>query len=189
MNHLAMFFYLFFGIVQQVFIPGFPKELLLLQAGAAFGLVGGTLLNWVAMITGAQLAYETTYYLSSHASRHIDRFTKLLTPKWHRKLLEQGNKGLFFIRLLPTAPNDVLSFTAGLLELPRKGFFIVSVLTAFPYALLFAYLAVQTLNAYQFELLCINMILFAGGLLIILGRFVWSKLSVAMDVKNTELLK
>jgi uncharacterized membrane protein YdjX (TVP38/TMEM64 family) len=46
------------GLIAQVLVPGFPKEPLLIIAGSYYGLVAGTLINWIGMILGAQLAYE-----------------------------------------------------------------------------------------------------------------------------------
>ncbi|OLS22137.1 MAG: hypothetical protein HeimC2_30620 [Candidatus Heimdallarchaeota archaeon LC_2] len=128
------------GLIVQVFLPGFPKETLLLQSGADFGFYLGTTINWIGMVLGAQIGYEVV-------RRSVEtggKFSNLLTNYKNLKLVKyvetEGNRGLFFIRLVPYAPNDVLSLAAGALLLPRKGFFIVSMVTAIPYALFFAYL-------------------------------------------------
>ncbi len=132
--------YIISFIVLQTFIPGFPKEVLLLQAGASFGWLAGGLINWFAMVLGAQVAYELIRYLSVRSERVIESLRKFEHNPHVVKVREKGNYGLLITRLIPYAPNDVLSIMSGFLQLPRRGYLIVSVVTALPYALVFAYL-------------------------------------------------
>jgi len=128
------------GLIAQVLVPGFPKEPLLIIAGSYYGLVLGTLINWLGMILGAQLAYE------------LARKGKMLWTKkdsssirtLHKGSEKYGLKFLFFLRLFPFSPNDVLSYGGGFIGLERKGYFKVSVVTALPYALLFAWLGEES---------------------------------------------
>jgi len=128
------------GLVLQVFIPGFPKETLLLQAGISYSVIGGTIINWLGMVLAAQVGYEVVL----HSIQVGGRFSKLLETYQDsdslQYLQQRGNYGLFFIRLVPYAPNDVLSLLSGGLMLPRRGFILVSMITALPYAFVFAYL-------------------------------------------------
>jgi uncharacterized membrane protein YdjX (TVP38/TMEM64 family) len=155
--HLYTNFALIFGgVILQVFLPGFPKELLLIQSGIVFGFLLGGLLNWLSMIIGAQIGYEVV-------RRSIEKggkFHTLLIRYQHSRmryqhsrmiktLNDKGNLGLFLIRLLPNAPNDLLSLIAGALILPRKGFFLVSVVTTLPYAFLFAYIGSISSNYFD----------------------------------------
>ena len=126
-------------LVGQVFLPGFPKELILIQAGAEFGVVLGSIINWIGMVIGAQVGYETVRRSVETGGRFSDilvRYPELPSMKY---LEAKGNTGLFMLRLIPNSPNDVLSLVSGGLFLPRKGFFLVSVVTAIPYAIVFAY--------------------------------------------------
>ncbi|MHA2027799.1 MAG: TVP38/TMEM64 family protein [Candidatus Kariarchaeaceae archaeon] len=148
--HLYTNFALIFGgVILQVFLPGFPKELLLIQSGIVFGFLLGGLLNWLSMIIGAQIGYEVV-------RRSIEKggkFHTLLIRYQHSRMIktlnDKGNLGLFLIRLLPNAPNDLLSLIAGALILPRKGFFLVSVVTTLPYAFLFAYIGSISSNYFD----------------------------------------
>ena len=131
---------LIIGLVAQVLVPGFPKEPLLIIAGSYYGLFLGTLINWVGMVLGAQLAYE------------LARKGKLLWTKEDSSSIrtlsrgagKYGLKFLFFLRIFPFSPNDVLSYGSGIIGLERKGYFKVSIISAFPYALLFAWLGEES---------------------------------------------
>ena len=163
-------------LVFQVFIPGFPKETLLLSAGLNFGLFWGTVINWVGMILAAQLGYETVLY----SIRVGGRFSTLLEEYQESKLViylqDKGNLGLFLLRLVPYAPNDVLSLLSGALLLPRKGFFAVSVITALPYALIFAYLgAISSEFVSQDTLWLINAFLFVVTILVIGINYLYNR--------------
>jgi uncharacterized membrane protein YdjX (TVP38/TMEM64 family) len=128
------------GLIVQVFLPGFPKETLLFQSGANYGLVTGSIINWIGMVVGAQVGYELVRKSIETSGQISQKMEQYQSSKMVKYVEERGNKGLFVVRLIPIAPNDVLSLIGGVLLLPRKGFFLVSVITAIPYAILFAYL-------------------------------------------------
>lgn len=92
------------------------------------------------MVIGAQVAYEVVRRSVETGGRFSTLLKEYQDSKPVKYIEERGNRGLFGIRLIPNAPNDVLSLVAGALFLPRRGFFIVSIFTAIPYAILFAYL-------------------------------------------------
>ncbi len=131
---------LFWGLVLQVFIPGFPKETLLLLSGSSFGIVGGAVINWLGMVVGAQVAYEVVYRSVRLGGRFAGVLDRYEQNRWILFLQQYGLRGLFALRLVPTAPNDILSMVSGGIFLPRLGFFLVSVVTAIPYAIFFSYL-------------------------------------------------
>ncbi len=168
MNLFLSFALIFGGIIFQVFIPGFPKEFLLIQAGLVFGFFLGGLINWFAMIIAAQVGYEVVRRSIERGSNFNNLLIQYQNSKIIHKLNEKGNFGLFTIRLLPFAPNDVLSLISGALLLPRKGYFLVSVITALPYAFFFAYLGSIGSNYYnKTKLIQINFLLILVSFLII----------------------
>lgn len=165
---LSYFILIFFGLIIQVFIPGFPKELLLIQAGIVFGLFFGTLINWIGMILAAQFGYEISRYSILTGGRFSTRINEYSNSALIKKLEQKGNYGLFWLRLIPYSPNDVLSLLSGLLILPRKGFIIVSIITALPFAIFFAYLG--SLGAKYInltDLYKINILLLISSIIII----------------------
>ncbi|MCY3412577.1 MAG: VTT domain-containing protein [Candidatus Heimdallarchaeota archaeon] len=127
-------------LIIQAFIPGFPKETLLLQAGIIFGTLLGGILNWLGMVFAAQFAYEVVRRSVEQGGRYSSLISRYEQADFLIKLQKSGNIGLFVLRLLPFSPNDVLSLISGALKLPRRGFVLVSLITAIPYAFLFAYI-------------------------------------------------
>ena len=132
--------YLLISLILQIFIPGFPKEVLMLQAGISYGWFIGGIINWVGMVIGAQVAYETMAFLESRGSKHVMYLQKFEENYYVKRLRKDGNYALFVFRLVPYAPNDLLSLASGFIRLPRRGFFLTSVITAVPYAFVFSYL-------------------------------------------------
>lgn len=126
-------------LILQVFLPGFPKELLLVQAGSNYGFILGSLINWLGMILGAQLAYEFAGLYRSLFGRlyslNSDKVIQL-----NEYLQNKGAWGLFYMRLIPFSPNDILSFLSGFIRINRWQYILVSLFTAIPYAMVFAYL-------------------------------------------------
>ncbi|MHA2275984.1 MAG: VTT domain-containing protein [Candidatus Kariarchaeaceae archaeon] len=136
-----------------MFIPGFPKETLLIQSGLVFGFIWGGIINWFAMVVGAQIGYEVVRRSIETGGKFHLLLSRYQNSKFIRKLDEKGNFGLFLIRLTPNAPNDLLSLSAGALLLPRKGFFIISVVSFLPYAFLFSYIGSIGSNFFDNSLL------------------------------------
>lgn len=132
--------YLISFIIVQTFIPGFPKEILLIQAGSSFGIIGGGIINWIGMVIGAQIAYEIIRFATERSEKVIEQMKKLENHKYVVRIRVGGNPALFVIRLIPYAPNDVLSMMSGFFKLPRIGYMLISIVTAVPYAFVFAYL-------------------------------------------------
>lgn len=139
-NYVLEFILILGALIAQVFVPGFPKETLLLQAGIQFGVVLGTFLNWLGMVLAAQLAYEVVRKSIATGGKYSRLLEQYRESKFLKHLERRGNYGLLLIRLIPYAPNDVLSLLSGALCLPRRGFILVSLITAIPFAILFAYL-------------------------------------------------
>jgi len=132
--------YLLGFIIAQTFIPGFPKEILLIQSGSSFGIIRGGVINWIGMVVGAQIAYEIIRFATERSEKVLEQMKKFEDHKYVVRIREGGNPALFVIRLIPYAPNDVLSMMSGFLKLPRLGYMLTSIVTALPYAFVFAYL-------------------------------------------------
>ena len=128
------------GLIAQVLVPGFPKEPLLIIAGSYYGLIVGTMINWVGMILGAQLAYE----LARKGKMLWTNEESSSIVTLHKGAEKYGLKFLFFLRIFPFSPNDVLSYGSGFIDLERKGYFKISLVTALPYAILFAWLGEES---------------------------------------------
>lgn len=176
------------GLIVQVFLPGFPKETLLLQSGADFGFYFGSLINWIGMVFGAQVGYEVV----RKSVETGGKFSNLLNDYKNLKLVKyvenEGNKGLFFIRLIPYAPNDVLSLIAGALFLPRKGFLLVSMVTAIPYALFFGYLGNRGKDFVDTQtLFIVNFIFLSLSVILLLIRHFQIKIQSEIKLESSDI--
>ena len=89
MDNLWLLLSLFFTLIFQVFIPGFPKETILLLNGANFGFFYGSILNWIGMILAAQVGYETLngsvrftkkYFELKSTTKIYLKYTQISTP-------------------------------------------------------------------------------------------------------------
>ena len=148
MDNLWLLLSLFFTLIFQVFIPGFPKETILLLNGANFGFFYGSILNWIGMILAAQVGYEALNGSVRFTKKYFELISKYHNHQIFVKLKNSGNKGLFILRLIPSSPNDILSLISGTIPLPRKGYIITSLITSMPYAVLFAYLGYYGSNLF-----------------------------------------
>ncbi len=177
---LLTIFALLAGIILQVFIPGFPKETILIQSGILFGFYLGSLINWLGMVLAAQLAYEVVRKSVETGGRYSKIIAEYQNSEFVVKLERSGNLGLFILRLLPFSPNDLLSLLAGALKLPRKGFFIVSIITAVPFAMIFAYLG--SIGTDYFDRKIVNTINLSIMLFSILGYILFSSYIRLRDI-------
>jgi uncharacterized membrane protein YdjX (TVP38/TMEM64 family) len=178
LNHdFTVFCFVFGGIIIQTLIPGYPQELLFIYSGMEFGILKGGLINWTAMVIAAQLSYEIAR-LSVTRGKHL-RIISILNENSNKLqfIQNRGNFGLFVIRLIPFAPNDGLSYLAGTLNLPRKNYFFVSMVTFLPYAFLYSYAGSKNIDFINKSVLLeINIILLV--LLISIGIIIKLKRSL-----------
>jgi uncharacterized membrane protein YdjX (TVP38/TMEM64 family) len=139
----TIFLIVFGGIIIQIFIPGYPQELLFIYSGMEYGFVMGGLINWIAMIFAAQLGYEIGRFSVEKGKKMstISTFNDE-SSKFHI-MHEKGNFGLIMLRLIPFAPNDGLSFLGGIVGLKRRNYFIVSIMAFLPYSFLYSYAGSQ----------------------------------------------
>ncbi len=120
----------------EVFLLSFPKEVVMIYAGFAFGLFGGSILNLLGLVGAIVLGYE---------GGRLGKFglEKLrghrLISKYERELDQRGMVGLTLLRLFPLTPNDILTIACGFLEVKRLPYLLISTICAIPYAILWAY--------------------------------------------------
>lgn len=125
----------------EVFLFSFPKEIVMVYGGFAFGTVGGGLLNFLGLVGAVWLGFEGGY-----AGRiSFDREQKVVL-KFQNWLENRGILALGLLRFFPLTPNDVLSITCGFFKLKRIPYLIISVIAAIPYAFLWSYLGATQID-------------------------------------------
>ena len=126
-----------FFLILQVFVPGFPKETLMILAGAVGGIFWGSLTNILGLVLGAHVAYEIMNKGVEFVPERIKQWA--FTFNLEERIGERGYFiSLLLMRLVPGAPNDVISFASGATKVPRNPFAWANLLSAIPYSIIFA---------------------------------------------------
>ena len=124
-------------MVVQTIIAPIPSEVLLLFAGAiGISLIDVTIFGGSGLLIGAVIAF----FIARYGGRPI--VEKLLGKKWTVAIdtwvTENGGKSIFFTRLVPFIPFDLISYISGVTSLSFKSYFIATLLGVFPRCLMLA---------------------------------------------------
>jgi uncharacterized membrane protein YdjX (TVP38/TMEM64 family) len=123
---VTLLFFLIFTALTALTLPG--AAVMMLAAGASFGLVWGTVLSTMASATGATLAMLATRYV----------FRDLVEQRYAQRLkaLDEGlaKDGVYYLislRLAPIIPFFILNWLVGLTHVRAWPFFWTSVVGMF----------------------------------------------------------
>lgn len=107
----------------QVVVAPIPGQVLGGAAGYLFGAVHGAVYSLVGVLLGSAVVF----WLSRRYGRpYVERVIHDRTlAKWDRFLQRSGPAGLFVLFLLPTFPDDLLCFVAGLSDLRASTFLVL----------------------------------------------------------------
>lgn len=114
-------------MVVQVVVPPIPAELIVIAAARRYGLVATTLVAGAGLFTGSVLVFHGARWFQ----RRLDRVFR--RPKVERVLsrLRRHSTPILWIRILPYNPSDVISYAAGLLDIPWRRFYAITACTSF----------------------------------------------------------
>ena len=123
-------------IIQTIIAP-IPSEALLVFAGAiGISLANVTIFGGSGLIIGAIAAF----FIARYGGRPI--VEKILGKKWviaiDEWVTENGAKAIFFTRLVPFIPFDLISYISGVTSLSFKSYLIATLAGAFPRCLMLA---------------------------------------------------
>jgi uncharacterized membrane protein YdjX (TVP38/TMEM64 family) len=159
-----LLFILAYAVVASFGLPGTP---LTLAGGAIFGVVGGTLYNWIGASIGATGAYLLARALGKDAIRSLlgKRGEKL------DSLTEAGGfMGLLRLRLIPAVPFNALNFGAGLAGMKARDYVAATALGILPGTAVYTYFADSLLaGAEGAKQQALVRVAIAGALLIMLS--------------------
>jgi len=139
-------FFALFTLLTACCLPG--AAVLMLLAGASFGLVWGSVLAVLASTTGATL----TMLASRHALR--ERVALRLGERLQgldRGLQRDGAVYMLSLRLLPVIPFVVLNLLSGLSCLPARTFFWASALGMLPATVLYVNAGLQLAQVHSLD--------------------------------------
>ncbi len=130
-------------ITMSTVIPLLPLPVPLVEvaAGLVFGLWPGFLLIWASQIISSLVAF----YISRHFGLRISKlFGSVFNNKignFYRQYLRHGGAvAVFIIRATMAAPFNIISYFAGLTEMPVTTFVIATALGTLPESFLFAFI-------------------------------------------------
>jgi uncharacterized membrane protein YdjX (TVP38/TMEM64 family) len=126
--------YIILHALQAVF-PFVPGNVLSIVSGYLFGPWMGVTYNVIGVMAGTCLTFYLSRKVGSrllHAFSHKDTIGRV-----ERYFKRKGRSALFLLRIFPVAPNNIVSFYAGLSKVSFIYFFFISVIGFLPYIILF----------------------------------------------------
>jgi uncharacterized membrane protein YdjX (TVP38/TMEM64 family) len=108
----------------QVLVPSLPPEPPMIAGAYAYGFVGGFLMSWLVSVVVSQ----AVFHLARHAGRPVvERFVPAkLLDKWTQIASEKGAILFLLAFVIPTVPNDILIYVAGLSAIDGRRFFVAN---------------------------------------------------------------
>lgn len=155
MNLLSTLALLFLTMVVQVIIPPLPAELIVIGAGRVHGVILTTLVAGSGLFAGSIGVYYIGRYIHLKLSRFFDRQKTRDTIERIKKI----ENIILWIRILPYNPSDIISYAAGIVEVPPTKFFLITACTSYTRTFLLAHLGTYITN--------LKTLLLAGSILII----------------------
>lgn len=128
----APFFYILFYTIRPLIF--FPAILLSLTGGLTFGPWWGTFYDLIGASLGAYLAFGLARFLGRDA---ISLWLGQKTQTWDELAGENGFKTIFFLRLIPLIPFDMVNYGAGLMKIRFRDYALATTIGILPGA--FAY--------------------------------------------------
>lgn len=123
--------------VSYVFVATFAIPVTIfvtLLGGALFGVVEGTLLNWLACSVGATFSFLIARYaLGEYLREKLRKRLKIAKSRWE----EDGLFYLFTLRLIPGFPFIVANFLMALLPVKMISYFLVTLAGTLPLTIVY----------------------------------------------------
>ncbi len=113
-------------LILQVFIALIPGQALMIASGYLYGFWGGTLVTWLALVAGGQLAFGLARRFGRPLVSHFVP-AKILS-RWDQLAAYQGIGFFTAALVLPLFPNDAMCYIAGLGKISSKHFALANML-------------------------------------------------------------
>lgn len=149
-------------IIQTIIAP-IPSEALIMFAGViGISLFNIVIFGGLGLIIGSVIAF----YIARLGGKPI--VIKMIGEKWlnrvDRWVEKNGTAAIFFTRLIPIIPFDLISYMAGITKLQFKYYLIATVFGAFPRSLILAVIGISLKEILMFIGISLEMI-FAIGII------------------------
>lgn len=116
-----------------------PATILTVVAGALFGFVRGALVAWLASVAGTLIAHTIARSIGRHTVERLFGGDRLLD----RLRRHSGARNLIALRVIPLGPFGMLSYAAGLADIPLRRLLLATGLGITPTLLAYAFAGSQ----------------------------------------------
>lgn len=106
-----------------------PGSVLTVSGGILFGTMWGTVINLVSATLGASAAFLLARYLGRE---FVEKWTRGKLKRFDQKIGEHGFTTVFYLRLVPLFPFNLLNFSLGLTQIRFRDYFLASLLGMAP---------------------------------------------------------
>lgn len=142
---LPLIYVVFYSVAVVFALPGTALTLL---SGPLFGFYQGTLL----VVIGANIGCNITFFISRFVAfdfvqKKLGKYEKM--KDLSQKIEENGFSYMFYIRLLPIFPFNIINYLMGLTTISYKSYALASLLGMLPGIGFYVYLSTQVLNAHK----------------------------------------
>jgi uncharacterized membrane protein YdjX (TVP38/TMEM64 family) len=117
---------LFVLFVLQTFLAFIPGQALMIASGFVYGFTGGTLITWISLVIGGQVAFWLArYYGRPFAEKWI---AAPVLDRWDKSAAGRGI-GFYVVTLvMPFFPNDAMCYVAGLGNMSPRRFLTANII-------------------------------------------------------------
>ncbi|HEY4486000.1 MAG TPA: TVP38/TMEM64 family protein [Nitrospiria bacterium] len=143
-----LLYLLIYSIAPVFFVPGW---IITVGGGLAFGAVWGTVLTVIGATIGATLAFFTARFLGRD---FVDRVLKgkfKALDAMDTQAAENGFQVIFFLRLIPLVPFNVLDYVAGVSKIGVRDYILGTFLGIIPGTFAYVYLGSTLTNIYSWK--------------------------------------
>ncbi|MBI4980171.1 TVP38/TMEM64 family protein [Candidatus Woesearchaeota archaeon] len=113
-----------------------PGQVTTIAAGFLFGPIWGGIYSLIGVTLGSETIYSISKKYGKKLALKI--FNPIEMAHFQHFFKQKGNWSIFLARIMPFFPNDLVSFTAGLIGIKRKNFHLYSTLGFIPQIILFS---------------------------------------------------
>ncbi len=111
-----------------------PGSVLTVSGGILFGTMLGMVINLISATLGAALAFLLTRYLGRE---FVEKWTRGKLKRFDQKVGEHGFTTVFYLRLVPFFPFNLLNFSLGLTQIKFRDYFFATLFGMAPGAFVY----------------------------------------------------
>ena len=143
-----LLYLLIYSIAPVFFVPGW---IITIGGGLAFGTVWGTVLTVIGATIGATLAFFVARSMGRDFVARVlkQRFKALNTID--EQAASHGFQVIFFLRLIPLVPFNVLDYIAGISKIGPRDYILGTFLGIIPGTFAYVYLGSSLTNIYSWK--------------------------------------